>query len=231
MVKDKLRTLGRRVATWRAVVFLCAGVIVSAMSGMFCGFSQRGKFSYETYMIAEWSGESSRFAWAGPTPSSWSGLLKHSPERIQYTNSVHVGLAHLCIRKSSQLQNTVELVYDVHAWGFPLPSMRNDIAERHDPDNLVYSVCNDVEKPLLRGVAVSQPYFHPYTFAAIPIYPWWPGFVLNTLLWSLFIAWITKTFQRARWFKRMQKGQCIKCKYQVGSLRTCPECGTEKPVQ
>lgn len=194
---------------------------------MFCGATQSGILKYYDYDVAKWKCTSSKLDWPGPMPKAWERSMNFAPDRVEYERAISVGWMHLRLDKTRHHSSSNVFIYTVYAWGFPIPCMRHDSAFKNPgwPDSY-----NDVDKKSLQGVTFTLGKSSPeFPVGVIPIVPWWPGFILNTLLWSLFLAWITKTFQRARWFKRMQKGQCIKCKYQVGSLRTCPECGTEKP--
>ncbi|GAB5495760.1 MAG: hypothetical protein Phyf2KO_08400 [Phycisphaerales bacterium] len=51
-------------------------------------------------------------------------------------------------------------------------------------------------------------------------------FLANTLFWGL-IAWIPlRGIGLYRLRRRISRGLCIKCAYQLGSIETCPECGT-----
>lgn len=71
--------------------------------------------------------------------------------------------------------------------------------------------------------------FDPHTSSVVPLFPWWPGFILNTIFWSLVAAWIARLFRFARWGKYLSRGQCPKCKYPIGAKPVCPECGIAVP--
>jgi hypothetical protein len=61
---------------------------------------------------------------------------------------------------------------------------------------------------------------HPW----LPIIPLWPGFLVNTLSYSA-VAWsvLASHIRRTR---RIKQGLCIRCKYSLAGLETCPECNT-----
>ncbi len=189
---------------------------------MFCSLTQRG-LQFDRYQILRWQDVSSKNDWPGPIPKKWNRIYE-LPEQVKCTNFIYVGWTHLSYCKFCASEKKTSFMYHVYAWGFPFPSMRLD--EARGIDN--FGTLNVVDSKMHRGYEF---YLNPNAAMPmrVPLIPWWPGFILNTLLWSLALAWTAKTLQHARWFKRMQRGQCIKCKYQVGSLRTCPECGTEKP--
>lgn len=51
-------------------------------------------------------------------------------------------------------------------------------------------------------------------------------FVTNTTFWG-FLAWISHRGLRLyRIQRRIRRGLCVRCAYELGSLETCPECGT-----
>jgi hypothetical protein len=60
-------------------------------------------------------------------------------------------------------------------------------------------------------------------------FPLWPWVVFNWLFWSAF-AWcglMLVSFARVRRAaRRRRRGDCVRCRYHVGDLPVCPECGT-----
>lgn len=66
----------------------------------------------------------------------------------------------------------------------------------------------------------------PGTF--VPLYPIWPGFAINTLIYSA-IVWILVIVPfAARRITRRKRGVCFKCGYDLRHADhiVCPECGT-----
>jgi len=60
---------------------------------------------------------------------------------------------------------------------------------------------------------------------ALPLYPLWPGFAVNTLfytgvLWMLFAG----PFALRRMIRR-RRGRCAQCAYPIGTSEVCTECG------
>ena len=61
----------------------------------------------------------------------------------------------------------------------------------------------------------------------LPLYPIWPGFVVNLLFYAAFL-WLLFTFQRSmRRVIRCKRGLCVKCAYDLRGVKheACPECG------
>jgi hypothetical protein len=63
----------------------------------------------------------------------------------------------------------------------------------------------------------------------LPLLPVWPGFAVNTLLYTT-VLWllIVAPFSLRRW-RRIRRSQCPACAYPVGASAVCTECG--KPVR
>ncbi len=63
---------------------------------------------------------------------------------------------------------------------------------------------------------------------AIPLWPLWPGFAVNTALYAA-LAWAawrgTGIVRSRRWSAH---GRCAGCGYEVGMLERCPECGLDR---
>lgn len=62
----------------------------------------------------------------------------------------------------------------------------------------------------------------------LPLMPLWPGFVVNTAIFSLVPFTLFGVPKRVRWYKRSKRGQCLACGYPRNGLppeAPCPECG------
>lgn len=59
----------------------------------------------------------------------------------------------------------------------------------------------------------------------LPLFPLWPGFALNTLVFATGLALIWYTPPSIRHVRRKRSGRCVKCGYDITGLTTCPECG------
>ena len=62
---------------------------------------------------------------------------------------------------------------------------------------------------------------------ALPIQPIWPGFLLNTLFYAALIAAPRPAFLWLRSRRRLRRGLCPRCAYDLRGLASaaCPECG------
>lgn len=94
----------------------------------------------------------------------------------------------------------------------------------------------DSEDKLLRGI----PWDAPTWLRGRPIAPpsqvgpiylplkiIWPGFIANTLLYSLVFYSIFFMHFKLRHVLRLKRKQCIKCGYPIGQSEICTECGEE----
>tara|TARA_R110002073_G_scaffold118918_5_gene259289 strand:- start:232043 stop:232852 length:810 start_codon:yes stop_codon:yes gene_type:complete len=65
---------------------------------------------------------------------------------------------------------------------------------------------------------------------AFPYQPIWTGLIINTLFWSIIIATLLSIKRAFRHARRMRKGQCPLCSYDLEyvSVNGCPECGWRK---
>jgi hypothetical protein len=62
----------------------------------------------------------------------------------------------------------------------------------------------------------------------LPVYPYWPGFLVNTLVYSAIALIIILLIARIRHRHRQHAGQCLTCGYDRRGLSPdapCPECG------
>lgn len=64
----------------------------------------------------------------------------------------------------------------------------------------------------------------PYA-GEFPWLPIWPGFLANTALYgtSVLVVWLALSRWRRR--RRVRRGLCTECAYELAGLRVCPECG------
>lgn len=63
----------------------------------------------------------------------------------------------------------------------------------------------------------------------IPLRPYWPGLLADSAFFALAWRLAVAMFIRARNRSRTRRGLCVKCKYDLKDLPTCPECGTPVP--
>jgi hypothetical protein len=225
-----MQSAGRLLKSRRAWLFLLLGALAAALSGMFCGLTQRG-LQFERVKLAQWQGTSSKSEWPGPVPPGWSRLLATAPNKVTHTQTIEAGWTFVSMGKYWTHPDSTHMSYVVHAWGFPIPSMRHDDANDLHIAVDRFGYYNAVDQLIYGGLAVEGSFAGMLPVAIVPILPWWPGFVLNTLFWAISLAWITSTLRKARCFTRLERGQCVKCKYQMGVLPACPECGYPSPIQ
>ena len=63
----------------------------------------------------------------------------------------------------------------------------------------------------------------------LPVMPVWNGLLLNVLLWSVLWSVPGPLLRGVRRYRRMRRGLCLACGYEVEDLEKCPECGTQCP--
>lgn len=64
-----------------------------------------------------------------------------------------------------------------------------------------------------------------WTTVIVPFRPVFPGFIINTLFYGLFLWLLFAAPFAARRLLRRSRGQCRKCAYPIGVSRVCTECG------
>ncbi len=61
--------------------------------------------------------------------------------------------------------------------------------------------------------------------ASVPIRPIWPGFAVDVVFWTA-VPWASiVVFRVVRARRRVRRGLCAHCRYEVGAFERCPECG------
>jgi len=94
---------------------------------------------------------------------------------------------------------------------------------------------NVITDPRLSAIIIASPMGGNYALSqrALPLRPIWPGFAVNTLLYTV-ILWLflCGPFELRRIIRR-KRGQCIKCGYDLRGAEheQCPECGTTIPLR
>lgn len=170
--------------------------------------------------------------WPGPAPEGWPETPHAGTDDVVWLDSAdwwlspgrwvwHVGGQKLL--PIGELQLTEPLAYARTLHGFPIPSMMTDWA---GPTVGGTMWKNDARwpysgVPVMRALPATTPLF------IVPLVPWWPGFLANTLL----IAGMTLGVQAAvRWVRRRRRrmrGLCVFCGYELAGGGKCPECGGE----
>ena len=65
----------------------------------------------------------------------------------------------------------------------------------------------------------------PVGDARLPLVPTWPGFLVDTLLYTALGLVVLRGLDHLRRARRRRRGRCPACGYPVGSSSTCSECG------
>jgi hypothetical protein len=66
---------------------------------------------------------------------------------------------------------------------------------------------------------------------ALPFRLRWPGFLTNTLFYSLLLGLIAWSWVSLRKLVRIRRGRCPACGYPMGVSDTCSECGSKLHIQ
>lgn len=70
--------------------------------------------------------------------------------------------------------------------------------------------------------------FKPSVFSRfLPLWPLWPGFVLNTVVYGAAVWCVMFAPGFVRRASRRKRGRCAGCGYELAGLVKCPECGEE----
>jgi len=70
-------------------------------------------------------------------------------------------------------------------------------------------------------------------YLTIPLRPVFPGFLYNTLIYSIPFAGFILSLRWLRVWKakrRVRRGQCVACGYDIAGLDRCPECATWRDI-
>lgn len=82
------------------------------------------------------------------------------------------------------------------------------------------------------GISIPQSlqWFRWSTKREIPLRPIWPGFVINTVCYTVFLLLLTLGPLSFRNIIRRKRGLCIKCAYDLRGTEhnVCPECGCQR---
>jgi hypothetical protein len=177
--------------------------------------------------------------WPGPAPEGWPKTPSPDRGEVIFVRSADWWISpgrvvwHMSVDKALLDIPTSgpgsSMTYTRTYHGFPVPSTLTDWAGRLQ-NGTVWS--NDARwpysgVPVMRALPATTPLF------IVPLVPWWPGFLANTLL----IVGMTLGVQEAvRWVRRRRRrsrGLCVFCGYELVGMNPggkCPECGGENVV-
>lgn len=213
------------------VACLVCGVGANIAIAWFCAYSWSAlPLSYSCHT----ADRSTQFDWPCPPPPSWP-----RPERVEHWRGfgVEITLAEsvnpvtLSGHDSSAPWGSMRLVRA----GWPFRAFQSVDSLGTDGDrwpDAVFANGSSMNSRLVfaslrQGMFWLRPQQSgPPTLAAtLPIYPRWPGFAFNTVLFAA-VPWFTRLAWR-HWLRgrRLNRGLCPHCAYPVASSRACPECG------
>jgi hypothetical protein len=175
--------------------------------------------------------------WIGRVPSDWPGFVATAPGEkcVSFgsaTDHFALGYTKREIRASGSYG-----IYsmDVHDVGWPLRSLR-----RVEQDVYLNHVtlrgggpCPQVKwwgGVTMMGWADKSRQGPGFNDSVVfPLIPLPLGFVVNTAVYSAMCLLLVAIAGAGRTRLRVRRGECGACRYPVGGLRTCPECGTSCP--
>lgn len=222
----------RRVNGKKVLVFLVLGLVINI--GVALAIARWGSDPSWNSDRLEWE-TSVPERWPGPVPETCGATIAEEQAKSSGDRSAKIFPRAFIVHSPGWSAQTIYvgsigrgMTYKVHRIGFPLGSLRYDdkewigLGERISFD--------DVKPPSFYGgwsVYPSSPWVYPSYI--LPLVPVWSGLIINTLvyagvLWGL--VWLI-AFVRAR--RRVARGLCAKCAYDVTGLLVCPECGRAVP--
>jgi hypothetical protein len=111
--------------------------------------------------------------------------------------------------------------------GWPLLSMHVSFNTAADPNDDAAVIADCIGGIALPGRA-SVRSIGVWDLRALPLLPIWPGFAINTIIYSG-ILWMILVLPFAlRRQRRIRRGLCPSCAYPIGASELCTECG--KPL-
>lgn len=162
----------------------------------------------------------STLRWVANTPSNWPDTPNYS-----YLYRSRGVKEYFQFRSSDNPNDSVDILGYIErtAFGWPLVSMDWTWFYSRHPDFL-----RDAEESgtLVRGVRFQVAGYTPYR-GTLPLHPNFPGFIVNTIFWGVLFWVILACLGLLLRRRRVRKGHCPNCNYQLAGLTSCPECGTQ----
>ena len=202
------------------VVLLLAGVICSVLVA-WTGVIQSANSNSRKFQIIKHAG----IVWPEGVPDSWPP----PEESIRFNHLLlhEYGYSNGFIRQGHGAGHQRYGAWTIHA-GFPLRMMHSAHFEFNEDPTREHGRHHDLEYRYSKGS------FDPeWVVRRLGIGSWRPlpyrlnllGLIANTvfyaaLLWAPVLCW-----RAIRWVRRTQEGSCPVCRYDVGALEQCPECG------
>ncbi|MGH7242463.1 MAG: hypothetical protein ACREJD_03490 [Phycisphaerales bacterium] len=122
--------------------------------------------------------------------------------------------------------------------GWPVRMLVSNVAACHNKKRLALAGFDLPPAELFkRGFPTDRlpSFVHAKPERRIPMKPLWFGTVVNTIVWSAFVAGGMFMWTTCVATVRMRLGRCVNCGYSLRELthvhvRKCPECGTSSPI-
>lgn len=108
------------------------------------------------------------------------------------------------------------------------------IPARDSASNSTSTIVLSARTPPTNSAPKSADILSPLRFSlfgvsvVLPVYPYWPGFLVNTLIYTALALLVIHLIARFRHRHRQHAGQCLTCGYDRRGLSVespCPECG------
>lgn len=221
--KTKSRNKAGRLATRRGMRVLThvafAAILTVASAICFAVVRSPRLGAQRALQISESQGQATHWP-LGTVPIDWP-KLEELTDAIQ-DEFAGVGCREVAVWGPHHGQHVLMRVVDT---GFPFAAMRSAfacrIAGREVPPN-------EIARPLA-GLVIESADSDPTRNIVVPLVPRWPGFLLDTLFWGAISFSIAGVLARSRRYKRLSKALCPRCKYPIGPVPTCAECGEPIP--
>ena len=116
------------------------------------------------------------------------------------------------------------------AAGWPWPALQwRTSGSKPLPPLADATLSGRLREPLL-STNVLRGYLGIHTDRSIPLWPAWPGTVLNTLLFAVLVGIAARGIAQLRRHLRRRRGLCPHCAYPIGISPVCAECGAALPL-
>ena len=213
---------------FKLVVFLLLGAVVNVAVAWACAVwsgSRGGSLIYPSFGSRA---ESLDLDWLSQNEWTWS----HRFYVMRTDPSTAIGVqrvAFLEVYESSTFALEGPLAIRTRA-GWPLPSVTGS---KWFPSR-IRSGSDQAPKRYIRAFPIevdltsSTPGLQRSVELAVPMFPIWPGFAIDTIFYAAILWLLTFGPFTARRIIRRRRGHCIKCGYDLrGSSggEVCPECG------
>lgn len=212
------------------VTFLLLGAAINIVVAVF-------SFAFVTPTPGAES-ESVATAWPYPAPPGWPAPGPSQTMRNSTTTFVLVeSLEQTAERDSGRERSSCEMSLCQIGRPFRSLGMYSTVDRRHNPaapaaagPNGGPGVASRVLTQSHGTLELSKDWQDRLGLPWLPVRPVWPGFAVNTLLFSALAYVPVGVLFWARRRARRLRGQCGACGYPVGVSAVCTECGSPLPM-